>query len=613
MATKNISTFSQLKSAIEDADTTEIIVESDITFESGAQINPAKGSLIIDFNKHTVTDLDSSILTDTIYVQENSPQISITVKNASWSGHNLYGIIGVNEPNTEVSLIFENITFEGPHFAYNTGGSVEIKNCDIVIDKNASALSPQELCEANEVTILGSVVVNSNAQTNGVISLSGASPTLTIEENANLEVNALYTHFFNSDNPPKLLFKKASTTFINTKSGLFPSESQFAKSITLQENATFSASRNSASNIALLRCMTDFSLADNSSFALYSPEISSSPLLEFTAQANMSITTPKRVVLYNNGSKAINFQAGDSSSPNTISITTQMLRFWDMAKTPITTAGGFDDAPSKEYYTAYYNQDLFTTITTSPTQILLADSNLIALDEGYPLDNTIPLLTAHVISMGQMTLNPDPITDISPQITGDTDAYANVIASFDGQSISAKAGSNGDFSIPLSSQIPPSTRITLSANKDFLTKGFAVVSEGSLSITRLPQLDFYGFPANPPSTTIYRVDTDWSVEVTDTRDVGNEWYLYAYINSTLTSGSNMLAGALVFKGNAIPTPLSSTPILVYTGLHDKTQPVTTIKWEKTRGFLLTVDTGQKHVPGVYSTYLHWEVLPYKLN
>lgn len=49
MATTYVSNFLQLRDAIEDGDSTEIIVQEDITFSSGgAKINAAKGEIVID-------------------------------------------------------------------------------------------------------------------------------------------------------------------------------------------------------------------------------------------------------------------------------------------------------------------------------------------------------------------------------------------------------------------------------------------------------------------------------------------------------------------------------------------------------------------------------------
>lgn len=60
MAQTTVTTFLQLKTAIEDAQTTSILLGADITFSGGIKIPTTKTNLIIDGGGHTVTDNNSS-------------------------------------------------------------------------------------------------------------------------------------------------------------------------------------------------------------------------------------------------------------------------------------------------------------------------------------------------------------------------------------------------------------------------------------------------------------------------------------------------------------------------------------------------------------------------
>lgn len=61
-----VSTFAQLKAAIKDQTTTEIVVTADIKILSGgAKVNVTKPSLVIDFGGFKVTDYNSLTFTDT--------------------------------------------------------------------------------------------------------------------------------------------------------------------------------------------------------------------------------------------------------------------------------------------------------------------------------------------------------------------------------------------------------------------------------------------------------------------------------------------------------------------------------------------------------------------
>lgn len=69
MTTKGVSSFEELKSAVEDANTTEIVVTNDIVLESdGAKVNLAKSNLVIDFGGHTITDSNTLTFANTIYI-----------------------------------------------------------------------------------------------------------------------------------------------------------------------------------------------------------------------------------------------------------------------------------------------------------------------------------------------------------------------------------------------------------------------------------------------------------------------------------------------------------------------------------------------------------------
>lgn len=69
MTTKKVSSFAELKSAVENVDTTEIVVTNDIVFESGGvKVNLAKSNLGIDFVGHTITDSNTLTFTNTIYI-----------------------------------------------------------------------------------------------------------------------------------------------------------------------------------------------------------------------------------------------------------------------------------------------------------------------------------------------------------------------------------------------------------------------------------------------------------------------------------------------------------------------------------------------------------------
>ena len=84
-----------------------------------------------------------------------------------------------------------------------------------------------------------------------------------------------------------------------------------------------------------------------------------------------------------------------------------MLRLWNIAKSPLSDAGGYDNAPTTEYY---YAQNIILNAKASASQLLSVDNNLTSEDTGYPITTSTKLLLSSVISMGKMSLNVDKIS-----------------------------------------------------------------------------------------------------------------------------------------------------------------------------------------------------------
>lgn len=609
MAVANVSSFAELKTAIEDTASTEIIVNSDIVFGDGAKINIAKSNVVIDFSGHTVTDSSNLSISTTIYVPSTTNTISVTAKNAVWNGKNYYGVIGVYDGNTNTTINLENISYTGPQFVYNKNGITNIRNCTVKIDKNDSSTTAQEFCEANRLNISGRVNVTSNSDSDAVIWFSGSNAALIVEENATFEVSAGSTYFLYTDVSPIMLFDHNSTTTITTKSGLFyasGASSHIAQSFTLEENASFVASKYVSNTVPMFKCVSNFTLKNNSTFKLFSEVISSTALMYFSQAANINITSPQNVVLYNRGGYAFSFGSGSSSSPNVINVETEMLRLWNIAKSPLSDAGGYDNAPTTEYYKNNYAQNINLNIKASTSQLLSVDNDLTSEDTGYPITTSTRLLSSSVISMGKMSLNVDKISDQSTSIKGLTNASANIKVEYLDQTKLTTADLYGSFKLDLDAPIAINTSVKISTNKQFLTKWLTTTVDGSVTITSISPLKFNTFTSQSNQNLIFRQNPDWSIQITDTRVQGEDWYLYAYIQNPLSSGENNLDNVLIYKKDNVDYVLSKTPLLVYSGKRNEDSQITTLTWENMEGFLLKLQN-EAYPSGDYQTEILWEV------
>ncbi len=610
MAT-SVATFAELKTAIEDASVSEILVTADIEFLSGGlKIDPTKSFLIIDFGGHKVTDYNSLSFTDGLYIPSTKNSISVTVKNAVWSGRNYYGVVGVYDGNSNTAIHIENITYTGPQFIYNKSGMSYVYNCDVTISKNGSSTNAQEFCEGNRLTFSGNVKIESYAQSDAVIWFTNTGASFTVEENATLSIRAELTYLLYTDVSPVMKFMKNSSTTIVTKNGLFyasGSSTHIASSFLVEESASFVATQIDSNSVPMFKCSSVLILSKNSTFHLYSETISSTPLLYFGQTADIRINSPKSVILYNRGGDIFKFQTGSESSPNALRIVTTMLRLWNVAKSPLSSAGTFDNPPTSEIYKADYAEEIALDIFMTTSKITSISNNLVLGDKGYPLLATsINLITSKVLSMGDLALDVNAINDVTTAIMGNAESEANMKISYGDENLTAVADENGAFDVPLESALDVGTTVTVSTNKNFLTKTLNFAVDGSVTITKIDDLNFYAF-TSPSSTSIIYRQSDFGLEITDSRATKGEWYLYAYILSPLKNGDEMLEDSLIFKDGEDSKILTDTPLLVYTGNGDEI-----VSWQALEGFLLSLEPQKEYVAGNYTTSLLWQVSPAKL-
>ncbi len=225
MATKTVSTFAEFKAAVEDADTTEVVLSANVTFESGVKIPTTKKTLVIDGQNFTVTDMNSSSASSALYVSTGFGTAEITVKNVVWSGRNYYGVVCVYDDtaNAGVTVVLNNVKYNGPQAIYNRYGATIVKDCNFTIEKNGASASAQEFCETNRLTLSGKTSINCLSTSTAVMWFAFAGAELTVEADAVIEITAPNTYLIYSDTAakPKLTFQNGSSTVISVKGGMF--------------------------------------------------------------------------------------------------------------------------------------------------------------------------------------------------------------------------------------------------------------------------------------------------------------------------------------------------------------------------------------------------------
>lgn len=140
-------------------------------------------------------------------------------------------------------------------------------------------------------------------------------------------------------------------------------------------------------------------------------------------------------------------------------------------------------------------------------------------------------------------------------------------------------------------------------------KTLRIIEAGNLELRNAPSIIEFQRPiVNTNPLTLGRKDKIITMSIVDSRAVSSDWYLYAYINSPLTTSDNKhsLPDSLIFiDENAQIKTLSKEPTLVYSGTaNEGTTKTTEITWAENTGILFKIIdplyNGEK-----YSTLINW--------
>ena len=611
MAQTIVTDFAQLKAAVEDAQTTDILLASDVTFSGGIKIPTSKQTLSIDGGGHTITDNNSTAYTDALYVPSGAGSMSVTVKNAIWSGRNYYGVVCVYDDSANVNVVttLENLTYKGPQMIYNRYGTTIVKDCTISIEKNGSSAAAQELCEGNRLVLSGNVSITSQATSTAVVWFPFANSAFTVSENANVTISAPSTYIFYTDSAAKPVFSFGanSTTRITVKNGMFYASgtgAHIASSCEIGENASLYVEATANNGVPLFKCVNSFTVQNGGSLYLIMPIKGNSPLLYFSTAAKLTLTSPKNVLLYSNGAKILSFATGSASAPNVATLSARQINGWTSAKTPYTSAGDFDDTPTIAMKKAD-SSPVEITQTLSSSAALGVQSNLADGDEGYPVTaSNFDLTKLSVLSLGTIPLSVAKVTDVSSEVSGKTDSGASVEYTDSLQTVSGKADEQGEFSLPLSQSPKVGDVATIRANANFLTTSTTVTVSGSVTITSLPDIPFGAIAMPRSNSTQKRLNPDWQLELTDTREQGGAWSLYLTLKSPLQSSGKILPNAVTFTDETSSVVLSDERVLVKSGVSEKSG-IITVSWQEAQGVLLELSDTEEYQKGEYLATLDW--------
>ena len=564
--------------------------------------------------RHTLTDMNSSAISNSIYISSATSAIDVTLCNVDIVGKNYYGIVAVEAATSTkvVTLTYKNVNYTGLQISYNRQGMVRYIDSNITIKTSSGYASPSnELAEANRVEIGGKTTINHTSTGNAMFWFTYSNPYFKILENADVTITSESRETFYCDYSPDITIENGANVTINTPRGMFydTGSSQLAKSFLIEKNANLKVTQTAVkSGVGSIRCSGNFTVSDGASLYIANTLSSSSPLIQMTATGSVTFENPKSVVLYNKNGNLIRWTSGTGK----VNINSQVVNYWLSAK-DFPDAGTLSDTPLYIWNKSDgSNAEINATTSTSATTAVT--TNITSSDSSTPPSlETFNLQNVRVLSMGQLSLKINTISDAALNITGTTNPSSNLKAEFLLSSVennvTGTSDSSGSFSLALSETLPIGTPVKLTANDNFKNKieTATVVYAGALEFKTVPsELAFKSTVIPTVKTTIQRQEPDWSIIISDSRILSTNWNLYTSIKKPFTSMSNhTIEDALVFIDEKDENfVINSEPTEIYSGNSVSSPTDTTIKWSENRGMLLTVNP-QNILAESYETTITW--------
>ncbi|MDF9838757.1 MULTISPECIES: hypothetical protein [unclassified Breznakia] len=326
------------------------------------------------------------------------------------------------------------------------------------------------------------------------------------------------------------------------------------------------------------------------------------------AQGYIDIDNPKSLFFSAPGHRIIQYTA-----LKPLNLKAQQINFWTASAFP---GSSLWDPP--HYYWIKENADVDYTITGNLAagtagRYLNITSNYEENDgsSGNPADE-FSMLSLSALAMGRLSLNVNPLYDVSTEISGTTAPNGIVRSEYGNNRVEAHADANGNFSHPVS-DLQVGDKVTITANDGYYLyykKEVIVGLAGGLSFKEVPStLAFHTTDLASTAKVVTRQINDWAIKVEDLRAQKVGWKVLAQLEQPFMD-ENMsviseLKNALVFvdtDGNEHPLS-SDEPTLIYSTT--ATSELTNIQWDTNKGILAKIFPGALHSNTEYSAKIRW--------
>ena len=186
-----VSTFAQLRAAMENANVTQINLAADITLSRGSiTLNQNRSHLVVNGNGFTITQHSSNATADVIRLTRGGNLEEITFQNINIVGRNNSGFITVATGTAfrNVTLTFEGITYTGPQLVRAPDSRVILRDSNLTLSEGHLRKSG-ELVKASDIFLEGDVdIVNAAGGKGSLFRVFRSGGSFTVLEYANVNV-----------------------------------------------------------------------------------------------------------------------------------------------------------------------------------------------------------------------------------------------------------------------------------------------------------------------------------------------------------------------------------------------------------------------------------------
>ena len=324
------------------------------------------------------------------------------------------------------------------------------------------------------------------------------------------------------------------------------------------------------------------------------------------------IKNPKHVIMYGG---VITPKLVSNASPITYNFEGQQMNQWMAIDTPGNT-GNFTKMPEHSYQKANKTNYAFQgTIGGGASGVTaVTSSNFQAGDGSNPATYfSFSVTKVRAFSVGRLNVTLDTPHITGTQVTGTSSPNAAIRFEYKSKGVSKTANgvTDGEGNYTIITESQDQAAFTLTANTPYLYQkivGSITTPPGELKFLNVPSSLQFG-PAKIPTTQtlIPRDDSNWKIDVSDTRTANANWQLYTQVTKSLTPADltkPVLKDALIFiDENNQKVVLDSNQHLVKKAV--ETDQVSSVQWSAGQGLLLEINPGEIYSTTTYSGEIQW--------